>query len=155
MAPDRIVGLIMGCPLSDKRAMDLKGRRLNVHFPGIDDLILVGSGSLDGLARTFLDLPKLEFDFFPGVLFYLHGLRVGLIPDTARLHPIRARPETTPRRLELSVRIGGHGMGSLLDGARGVDHVHHGAAKTPLRPRLVVWAPQPYPGPCIFGARPE
>src|SRR5256712_11339459 len=141
MAPDRIVGLIMGCPLSDKRAMDLKGRRLNVHFPGIDDLILVGSGSLDGLARTFLDLPKLEFDFFPGVLFYLHGLRVGLIPDTARLHPIRARPETTLRRLELSVSIGGHGMGSLLDGHRGVDHVLHRAEKTLLRPPAADGAP--------------
>src|SRR2546422_9517892 len=145
MAPDRIVGLIMGCPLIEKRAMDLQGRGLNVHFPGIDDLILFRFGSLDGLARTFLDLPKLEFNFFPSVLFYLHGLRVGLIPDAARLYPIRARPETILRRLELSVSIGGHGMRSLLDGHRGVDHVHHGAGKSPLRHALFFAAHALYP----------
>src|SRR5881409_1756397 len=83
---DRTVCLTMNLLVSISGATGLHGGGLNIHFAGVDDLVLVGFGSLDGLALAFLDPPKLEVDVFLCVLLYFHGLGLGLVADAARLH---------------------------------------------------------------------
>src|SRR6266850_2376885 len=138
MTPDRIVGLSMSCPLMVKRAIGLQGRGLDVHFPGIDDLVLVGFRTLDGPARSFLDLAELELDLLARVLLDLHGLRVGLVTDAARFHSIGPGLEPILHRLARPVRIGRHGMRRLLESHRRVDHVDHRALERVLPSRLSI-----------------
>src|SRR2546425_8920860 len=135
MNPEGTVRLTMGVLVIDMRAM-LHGGSLNIDFPGVDDLVLVGFGSLDGLALALLDLPKLELDFLPRVVLDFHRLGLGLVADAARLHLVRPRPEAILRRLELAVDVRRHGMGRLLHGCGGIDHVHHDALQALLRHRL-------------------
>src|SRR3989442_882613 len=57
MNPEGTVRLTMDVLVIDMRAM-LHGGSLNIYFPGVDDLVLVGFGSLDGLALALLDMPE-------------------------------------------------------------------------------------------------
>src|SRR2546425_8586204 len=129
---DRTVCLTMNLLVSISGATGLHGGGLNIYFPGVDDLVLVGFGSLDGLALAFLDPPKLEVDVFLCVLFYFHGLGLGLVADAARLHLVRPGPEPALRGLELAVDIRRRGMRSLLHGCGGIDHIHHDALEALL-----------------------
>src|SRR2546425_1285733 len=132
MNPEGTVRLTMDVLVIDMRAM-LHGGSLNIYFPGVDDLVLVGFGSLDGLALALLDLPELELDFFLCVLLDFHRLGLRLIADAARLHLVRSGSQAALRRLELAVDVRRCGMGRLLHGRGGIDHVHHGALQALLR----------------------
>src|SRR2546426_1678070 len=150
---DRTVCLTMNLLVSISGATGLHGGGLNIYFPGVDDLVLVGFGSLDGLAFAFLDPPKLEVDGFLCVLLYFHGLGLGLVADAARLHLVRPGPEPALRGLELTVDIRRRGMRSLLHGCGGIDHIHHDALEALFRRRLQIGVDELYPA-VYFGGAP-
>src|SRR5881628_3467035 len=152
---DRTVCLTMNLLVSISGATGLHGGGLNIHFPGVDYLVLVGFGSLDGLALAFLDPPKLEVDVFLCVLLNFHGLGLGLVADAARLHLVRPGPEPALRGLELAVDIRRRGMRSLLHCRGGIDHIHHGALEVLLRRRLQIGVHELYPAVYFRGAAGE
>src|SRR5262245_29039155 len=120
---DQTLCLTMNILVSITRATGLHAGGLNIHFAGVDDLVLVGFGSLDGLALAFLDPSKLEVDVFLRVLPDLHCLGLGLVADAARLHFVRPGPELPLRGLELAVDVRRRGMRRLLHGCGGIDHI--------------------------------
>src|SRR2546428_4690623 len=133
MNPEGTVRLTMDVLVIDMRAM-LHGGSLNIYFPGVDDLVLVGFGSLDGLALALLDLPELELDFFLCVLLDFHRLGLRLIADAARLPLVRSGTQAALRRLELAVELRRCRMGRPLHRRGGIEHVHPAAPAALPRP---------------------
>src|ERR1043166_1667997 len=150
---DRTACLTMNVLVSMSWGTGLHGWSLNIHFPGIDDLVLVGFGSLNGLALAFLDPTELEVDGLMRMLLYLHGLGLGLVTDAALLHLVRPGPESAFRGLELAFDIRRRGMRGLLHGRAGIDHVHHGALEALLHGGLQVGVEELDPA-VYFGGAP-